>query len=113
MDIEAISRTCHEANRAYCRSIGDLSHVGWDELSDILRESVYDGVRHALDNPGLSGEQSHQNWLQTKHSQGWVYGPVKDEALKTHPSLQPYHMLPVSERRKDFLFLAVINALRT
>lgn len=113
MDIEAIARTCHEANRAYCRSIGDTSHRPWDELSEEIRESVYAGVKHALDNPGLSGEQSHQKWLEQKYAAGWVYGSTKDDVQKTHPCMQPYHMLPVSERRKDFLFLAVINALRT
>ena len=112
MDIETIARTCHEANRAYCRALGDTSHIPWDALSDDARRAVYVGVEKALANPGLSGEQAHQFWLEHKARAGWKYGATRDESEKLHPCMLPYHMLPVSERRKDVLFLSVVNALR-
>jgi len=64
----------------------------------------------------LAGEQSpaesHAAWLALKVAEGWIYGPVKDADAKTHPCCVPYSELPQAQRVKDFLFRAVVNAMR-
>lgn len=61
--------------------------------------------------PHVGPEDSHNSWLAEKESGGWVYGPEKDEGAKTHPCMVPYDDLPVEQRRKDALFLAVARTL--
>ena len=43
----------------------------------------------------------HEVWAQNRINEGWTYGPVRDDALKTHPCLVPYDELPESERDYD------------
>ncbi|WP_202551633.1 RyR domain-containing protein [Streptomyces sp. SID8352] len=81
----------------------------WDESPEWQRVSAIQGVRKALE--GATPEQLHQDWCDFKTSDGWVYGPVKDEAAKTHPCLMSYRDLPPEQRRKDALFAAIVAAL--
>lgn len=108
-DIERIARACHEINSAYCRAIGDSSHKPWDELPESLKASTIIGVVHKLMNPEVTPEESHLMWLKTKVDEGYVYGIVKDHDLKTHPCVLPYSALPLSDRVKDHLFIAVVK----
>lgn len=109
-EIEGIARVCHDANRAWQIASGDPAvSPAWDEAPDWQRASALDGVHKALD--GASGEELHQDWCDFKTGDGWVYGPLKDEAAKTHPCLVPYSELPVEQRRKDDLFAAIVAAL--
>ena len=43
----------------------------------------------------------HEVWAQSRLSQGWVYGPERSDALKTHPCLVPYEELPEEEKQYD------------
>ena len=43
----------------------------------------------------------HEVWAQSRISQGWVYGPDRSDALKTHPCLIPYEDLPEVEKAYD------------
>jgi len=109
MEIEAIGRVCHEANRAYCTVVGDPALPSWDDLDESYRESTRVGVRAAL--AGTTPAQSHQSWLKERIGQGWVLGPVLDRQAKVHPNLVPYERLPEAQKRKDHLFVAVVRAL--
>ena len=40
-------------------------------------------------------------WAQTRISQGWSYGPVRNDELKQHPCLIPYEELPEEEKEYD------------
>lgn len=102
---------CHEANRAYCQSIGDHSQPTWDEAPAIIKKSVKSGVRAILDNPGLTPAQSHKAWVDYKLAEGWKYGPVKNVETKEHPNLRPYGALSDDERYKDVIFGCVVRAL--
>ena len=109
--IEMIAAVCHEANREWSAWHGDLDAPIWSEAPTWQRESAVDGVLHALIYPDATPEQSHQNWMAGKIADGWVYGEVKDPAAKTHPCMVPYDQLPVFQRKKDALFLAIVRAL--
>ena len=43
----------------------------------------------------------HEIWSQTRISQGWTYGPERNDAEKKHPCLVPYEELPEEEKVYD------------
>lgn len=43
----------------------------------------------------------HDVWAESRISQGWTYGPERNDALKTHPCLVPYEELPEVEKAYD------------
>jgi len=108
---EAIARVAHEINRAYCEACGDHSQPAWEDAPEWQRESAIQGVIFALVNPDNTPEQMHERWMKHKAADGWVYGPVKDAILKTHPCMRPYSELPAEQRAKDHLFRAVVRSL--
>ena len=46
-------------------------------------------------------EHAHDLWAMQRLSEGWSYGPQRDDALKRHPCLVPYQDLPESEKQYD------------
>lgn len=109
--LDRIAKACHEANRSYCRWIGDLSHVAWEDAPDWQKASARAGVQAILDHPSTTPRQSHEDWLAHKAADGWVYGDVKDANAKTHPCMVPYDALPAEQRAKDAIFGAVARAV--
>lgn len=109
--ILAIARVCHEANRAYCATLGDDSQSAWEYASEWQKESAFNGVLHKILNPNSKPKDSHVNWMAEKEKTGWVYGEKKDEHEKTHPCMKPWSELPIEQRRKDVLFQAVCRAM--
>lgn len=110
MTDEHIAQVAHEVNRAYCEALGDTSQPAWGDAPDWQRNSAKNGVvfhRSTTATP----KESHENWLKQKREEGWVYGPVKDPALKQHPCFLPYEDLPAEQRAKDYIFRAVVNSL--
>ena len=43
----------------------------------------------------------HDVWAETRIQQGWTYGELRNDELKTHPCLVPYEELPDSEKEYD------------
>jgi len=43
----------------------------------------------------------HEVWAQSRISQGWTWGPQRDDTLKTHPDLVPYEDLTEVEKQYD------------
>jgi hypothetical protein len=110
MIIEACARAAHEANRAYCIAIGDMTQVPWERAPTWQRESAVKGVRGVLDD-GNGPKQSHESWLLEKAATGWKFGPKKDPEKKEHPCFVPYDQLPLSQKNKDDTFVAVVRQL--
>ncbi len=114
-EIELIARVCHEANRAYCTTLGDDSQPAWESAPAWQKQSARDGVVANLVPSGPRSsrqpEDAHNSWMENKLRAGWRWGPKKDPEKKEHPSLLPYRSLTPEERRKDLLFMAICNAL--
>ncbi len=112
--IEQTARVCHEANRAYCATLGDNSQLPWDEAPQWQRDSAIKGVEFHIANlsAGIKPKPSasHESWLEEKRAAGWQYGPVKDAEKKEHPCFIPYDGLPLDERLKDYIFAAICEA---
>ena len=65
----------------------DTSHV---ELSPELMELAE-----------LMARNVHEVWSKMRMSQGWTYGPERNDVKKTHPCLVPYDELPEEEKIYD------------
>lgn len=112
MKILVIAQVAHAINAAYCLSLGDTSVPAWDDAGEQHQLSIQAGVQMHLDHPDATPEESHASWLAEKVAQGWVYGEVKDAEAKTHPCCLPYEELPPEQKSKDYLFRAVVHALK-
>lgn len=108
--ITTIAQIAHEANRAYCQSIGDHSQPDWAKAPDWAKDSAIHGVEYHLTHLDAMPSDSHENWLKQKVTEGWVYGPIKDPAKKEHPCCVPYEELPPEQKVKDTLFINVVHA---
>lgn len=111
MDIFKIAHVCHEANRAYCQTLGDMSQPVWDEAPDWQKTSALEGVRLLQADPNAGPETTHKNWLRHKRADGWVPGPVKNPTTKEHPCMVEFDELPSEQQKKDHLFHAIVRAL--
>lgn len=43
----------------------------------------------------------HEVWVESRINQGWSYGEMRNDELKTHPCLVPYEELPEEEKDYD------------
>lgn len=105
------ARTAHEANRIYCESLGDHSQARWAEAPDWAKNSAILGAKLLAQNPHMTPEQSHQNWLNYKVNTGWQYGKIKDPENRRHPCMVAYQDLPTKQKLKDALFQAVVRGV--
>ena len=46
-------------------------------------------------------ENAHDLWANQRFSQGWTYGPHRDDGRKLHPCLVSYSELPETEKEYD------------
>jgi hypothetical protein len=46
-------------------------------------------------------KNTHETWASQRISQGWKFGPVRDDIKKEHPDLIPYDNLPETEKEYD------------
>lgn len=107
----AIASICHEANRAYCKTLGDYSQPAWEDAPQWQKDSAIKGVELHAWSQYSSASDSHDSWYKEKEEQGWKYGPVKDPEKKEHPCFVYYNELPVEQQVKDFIFRSIVHAI--
>lgn len=112
MKILVIAQVAHAINAAYALSLGEIFVPTWEEVGEQHQQSLLAGVQMHLDNPEATPEQSHESWLKQKLADGWAYGETKDLDAKTHPCCRPYEELPPEQKSKDYIFRAVVHALK-
>ena len=49
----------------------------------------------------LLAEKIHITWMEEREMDGWVYGPDRNDSLKTSPCMLPYEQLPEEEKKYD------------
>ena len=54
-----------------------------------------------LDLTECLAESTHDHWALQRMSEGWTFGPRRDDQAKHHPDLVPYADLPDSEKEYD------------
>lgn len=109
--VERIAKVAHEVNRAYCAASGDDSQASWDKAPDWLKECAVDSVKNHL-NIEMTPRESHEAWVKHKLAAGWSWGMTKDYNTLNHPCLIPYDSLPLTQRIKDYLFGAIVRAMK-
>ena len=110
--IELAAKIAHNVNVAYCTAIGDQITLGdWEHCPEWQKESCIAGVKFHMVNPESTPKDSHNSWLAHKLKDGWVYGPIKDSEMKTHPYMLPYEDLPLEQKVKDYLFKSVVDSI--
>ena len=107
-----IAAVTHGANRVLQALAGEPISPPWENESELIQESVEDGVLTVLENPGITAEKIHNNWVDFRKSQGWKWGPVKDLDKKEHPDIGPWTALDINAQRKSKVFVAIIMALK-
>ena len=108
---EQIAKVCHEANRAYCESIDDMSQPSWDDAPGWQISSAITGAYFHANNPNEGTSDSHDSWMQQKIDEGWVYGKTKEPEAKTHHCIVPYEQLPLEQRMKDYIFRGIVHSM--
>lgn len=98
--IDFIARIRHLCWCCYQLGAGQPYNI---EPNEDQIESQKDGVRFMLENPDITPEENHNNWMKMKKGQGWVYGEIKSFEKKTHPDLVPFEELPEVEKNKDVM----------
>lgn len=88
---EATGGICFSAfpadDKTYNPKLIDLEHI---ELPD-----GYDELREAI------AENAHDRWALERQSEGWTYGPKRDDSKLETPDMVPYAQLPESEKQYD------------
>lgn len=111
LGISDVAKVCHEANRAWCETNGDISQKRWEDAEQWQRDSAVAGVKFALANPEAPDSAQHDAWSADKIKDGWRYGEVKDAVAKTHPCLVAFERLPPMQQFKDRLFRTIVSSL--
>ena len=65
------------------------------QTDDIVLSEELKGLVEAM------AKNVHDVWAESRISQGWTYGPERNDALKHHPCLVPYEDLPEVEKAYD------------
>ena len=112
LNITDIAKICHQANKAYCESIGDISQKDWDDSPDWQKVSAVSGVSYHLNTPDAKVSDTHVEWFGHKLREGWKYGPIKDPDKKEHPCMVPFEKLPIEQQIKDYLFKGIVDSLK-
>ena len=113
--IHRAAKAAHEAVRILAESHGQTHIPKWDELEgsnsawmegDTLKrvESLANG--EAPPNP----EAEHKRWMTERASQGWTWGPTRDNDQKKNPLMAPFGSLPQFEKSKDAMMVEVALA---
>lgn len=109
---EDVAKICHEANKAYCVTIGDNTQPSWEDAPEWQKESAINGVRFHCLNENTTPADSHNSWLKQKQEEGWKYGEIKDADKKEHPCFTAYENLPKAQQVKDYIFKNIVEAYK-
>lgn len=76
-----------EDAKTYHPRFRNLKNVELPEEIDELREAI--------------AENAHDRWALERQSEGWTYGPKRDDSRLETPDMVPYSKLPESEKQYD------------
>ncbi len=75
--------------KTYHPKLIDLKHVELPDGFEELREAI--------------AENAHDTWALERQSEGWTWGPKRDDSKLETPDMVPYTQLPESEKQYDRL----------
>lgn len=74
------------------------------DITDVVLTEDLDELREAI------AENAHEVWAVNRLTEGWSYGPQRDDNKKENPCMVPYSQLPESE--KDFDRNMAMNTIK-
>ncbi len=80
-----------------------MSEVVYSEFRTSLGITLLDDQSNAE----ILKDYEHRRWCAYMRSEGYVYGKIRDDIAKTHPSLKDYNELDKKEKQKDLDVLLV------
>lgn len=91
--------TAWESTGGSCTTAFPLStnvyHPKLIDLKHVQLSSDFDELREAI------AENAHDTWAMERQSEGWTYGPHRDDQKLETPDMIPYSQLPESEKQYD------------
>jgi len=94
---EALSEEWRESNRHQAEHIGQKLHAIGCSIAPVLDwgDGTFPFTPEEVE---TMAEMEHERWRDERVQQGWSYGPQRDEAKRTNPSLLPWNELPEEAR---------------
>ena len=87
-----------DSNRAqamdYLRKLNALGYTINRQLNPPLHPFTSDEIE-------ILAEMEHNRWNEEKITLGWTYGKVRNDTLKIHDNLLPWHLLPDGIKKYD------------
>jgi hypothetical protein len=88
-----------QGRREMGETVKDRSEKDYQpEPLDTSGVTLTDDIRELTE---LLAKNTHEVWAKQRVSEGWSYGPQRDDAKKEHPGLIPYEDLSTSEQEYD------------
>lgn len=109
LEISIIAKKCHEANNDLLIKNNKEPLVSWSKLDNNTTFLNIKSVNRIIDNPDITPEEIHDEWVKNKKRDGWVYGKVKDDVNKTHPLIIAYDKMSDFDKEKDILFIKTVK----
>lgn len=102
-DIDTLSLSDFEKQWAmshcYMTIVSDAAIEEYDphpiDLTDVALDPEMNELREAI------AENAHEVWAAARKSQGWSYGPSRNDILKQTPDMVPYSRLTDEEKQYD------------
>ncbi len=114
--IDIIARVTHEALASYCAAAGLVSDPAvqgsnWAQLPEWMRKVLCDATLQIAQNPKMTGKEIHDIWLKDRIKAGWCWAEKLSDEDRTHPFMMPYEKLPLAQRVKDDLMIALVRSM--
>lgn len=111
--VDQIACTAHEAMWGYCLATGIMLMSGtWQTATEDVKDAKRRAVRRVWENPNVSVQELHEEWVNVKVAEGWRYGEGFDVVQKLHPWLVPFGELTRDQRTQYHIFKHVVEAFR-
>lgn len=68
------------------------------QLIDLRQVTLPEGIEELRE---AIAENAHDRWAIERQSEGWTYGPKRDDLRLESPDMLPYSQLPESEKQYD------------
>ena len=108
--IEQIAKTAHAIHRAYCLEMGIPTQPKWEDVDNGHKDVVYNSVGQIMQGSIKSVEESHNNFIEYKYSQGWRYGKDYSLNFKLNPRMVDFSRLTIEQKIKERLFFECVTS---
>lgn len=114
MKVNNLSIVCHSLIAAL-ELVADENYIGleWSDLTQQQRDRVSARVEIYMQQPDMSPEQIHSQWVARMMQAGWKYGDELSDKEKTNPFMVAYGDLPMLRRVEDSVVKATVDKLKT